>query len=492
MSSPDQPLVQRPWPRRDSGDGPWSGRSALVLDPDLVAARALATTLSRLGCSAQARRGGDDADTPLVATTWDMLIAAPHAIDGRLREQLERLDYRPGILMLEDRGWEPTLERHRDLVDGTVPLPATEDALRLAIGRSLERRDLAEENRQLRDRLAARFALGSIVTRDAALRAVLETVETVADTRANVLILGETGTGKTMLAHALHEHSTRQGGPFVVVNCGALPGSLLESELFGHAKGSFTGAIKDKVGRFEKADGGTLFLDEINSATLDLQVKLLRVIQERAFERVGESNTRRVDVRIVTASNADLVQEIDAGRFREDLYWRLNVVTLKLPALRDRLGDLALLIEHFVARHAAEYDKLVDRVHPDCLTLLAAQRWPGNVRQLENVLERAVLLCQGRELIPADLGPEILAATPAAGIEGLEASLALGLRNLERLPSLKDALEGPERQIIRRALELCRGSRQETAEMLQINRTTLFNKMRKYELMDLTFQAQDR
>ena len=259
-------------------------------------------------------------------------------------------------------------------------------------------------------------------------------------------------------------------------------------------RGAFTGAVRDKVGRVEQADGGTLFLDEINSASLDLQIKLLRVIQDRSFEAVGDGTTRQVDVRVIAASNADLEQEIAAGRFREDLYYRLHVVCLFLPPLRERPSDLALLVEHFLQRYREEYGKPITRVHPDCLAIFASHPWPGNVRQLENAIERAVLLCKGEELLPEHLGSELLerdgpgaGALPATAQDGTEHSLAQGLLNLSRLPSLKRALEGPERMIIARALELCEGSRQRAAEMLEINRTTLFNKMKKYGLMDLTF-----
>jgi two-component system response regulator HydG len=310
---------------------------------------------------------------------------------------------------------------------------------------------------------------------------LLSTVEAVADTRANVLLTGETGTGKTLLARALHQRSSRRAGPFVVVGCGSLPSALLESELIGHVRGAFTGAVRDKPGKFELADQGTIFLDEINSAPLDLQVKLLRVLQERCFERVGDEKTREVDVRVVAATNRPLEDEIAAGRFREDLYWRLKVIALHLPPLRERPRDVVELAQHFLERSAAYYGKTVRSLAPATLAALVAQPWPGNVRELENVIERAVLLASGVVLQPADLGQEREAPEPAIP---RNSDLEAGLKGLAELPPLKQALEESERAILVRALELTAGSRSRAARMLDINRTTLFNKMRKYGLME--------
>jgi DNA-binding NtrC family response regulator len=256
-----------------------------------------------------------------------------------------------------------------------------------------------------------------------------------------------------------------------------LPASLLASELFGHARGAFTGALRDKPGLFEAADGGTLFLDEIGTASIDLQVKLLRVLQDRAFERVGETKTRTADVRVIAATNADLQAAVAAGRFREDLYWRLNVIAFHLPPLRERPGDVALLAEAFTQRFTRDYAREIQGLEQDCLARLCAYSWPGNVRQLENTIERAVLLCQARSLSVADLPREIGAApvpAPEARLPAAEPG--------SPFPTLKQALAGPERELIQRALERTGGRRQEAAKLLGINRTTLFNKMRKHGL----------
>jgi len=483
-------FVQRPWPQRAPEQSPLARRRILVLDPSVRTARALATQLSRAGASSQVigepTEGSQDRAV-LEGTAWEVIVAAHEALTPPVLEAIRLLRPEPRLIVVAAESELPDNELVA-LASGWLLRPLEEQQLFVAIGRALEQREIGEENRRLRDSLAERHTFGSLVTRDPALRGVLDISKTVADTRASVLILGESGTGKTLLAQAMHQESTRSGAPFVVVNCGALPGNLLETELFGHVKGAFTGAISDRPGKFELADGGTIFLDEINSASLELQVKLLRVLQDKSFERVGDHLTRKVDVRVIAASNRDLEQEIAAGNFRDDLYYRLHVVSLVIPPLRERPGDIALLAEHFLDRYALEYDKAVRRMHADCLAVLVAQPWPGNVRQLENAVERAVLLSKGSELLPGDLGAELRAQSEASAAGSL-ATLSLGLQNLASLPPLKEALEGPEREIILRALELNGGNRQRTAAMLEVNRTTLFTKMRKYGLMSLEFEG---
>jgi DNA-binding NtrC family response regulator len=298
---------------------------------------------------------------------------------------------------------------------------------------------------------------------------VFETVGAVAPTRATVLITGESGTGKSLVARRVHEMSGRSDKPFVEINCGALPEGLLESELFGHAKGSFTGATAERGGRFLAAEGGTLFLDEIGTASQALQIKLLRVIQERTFEPVGSEETVSVDVRLILATNDDLARRVEDGSFRRDLYYRISVVPIHLPPLRERLSDVPLLAQHFLKRFAAENEKHVERIDDNAMTILQAHNWPGNIRELENIVERGVILTQGPVLTPRDLPPD-LAKTATAPEPG------------QTLP-LRKALEIPEREIIERTLRSHNWNRQETAAALMINRTTLFNKMRKYRLL---------
>jgi transcriptional regulator with PAS, ATPase and Fis domain len=289
----------------------------------------------------------------------------------------------------------------------------------------------------------------------------------VAATPTTVLITGESGTGKSLVARAIHQRSNRQDAPFVEVACGALPETLLESELFGHVRGAFTGAVGDKAGKFTQADGGTIFLDEISTATPALQVKLLRVLQDFEFEPVGGTETRRVDVRCILATNQDLEAEVRKGTFRQDLYYRVNVVTIHLPPLRDRLGDIPLLAEHFLVRHCERTGRHVVGFTDEAMRRLQAYGWPGNVRQLENILERAVILTKHAHLTPDDLPDDMRAVGAEAGGDG-------------PIQPLKQALEKPEREIIERTLRAFHGNRQATANALDINRTTLYKKMKRY------------
>ena len=356
--------------------------------------------------------------------------------------------------------------------------PVTDEQVLLTVRRALEHRSLREENRRLRGGAGELFELGGLVSRDPRMGLIFDTVGSVADSRVGILIQGESGTGKTVLARTIHERSARANAPFVVVNCGALPGSLLESDLFGHTRGAFTGAVRDRQGKFAAADGGTIFLDEVSTASPELQVKLLRVIEEGHFERVGESRTRAVDVRILAATNCDLLEEVEAGRFRADLYYRLHVVAIDVPPLRKRVSDIPLLANRCLARFARRHGRDVRGIEPETMARLCAHPWPGNVRELENTLERGVLLARGPELTAHDLFP---------GESGDAASDAAAddPPRLEDLPvgPLKRTLEVPERWLVLRALRHHGGNRQATARALGINRTTLFNKMRRYNLL---------
>lgn len=350
--------------------------------------------------------------------------------------------------------------------------PLIDEELRLAIQRALNQQKVIEENKNLKAQLDLRFGIENIVGHDHRMLKIFDMVDAVADTKATVLITGESGTGKSLVARAVHRRSGRREKPFVEVACGALPETLLESELFGHTAGAFTGAIGDRLGKFMLADHGTIFLDEISTASPNMQVKLLRVLQDLEFEPVGSTKTFRVDTRVILATNDDLAKLVAEGRFRQDLFYRINVINIELPALRERLSDIPLLAEHFLRQVCDDAGRSVCGFTDDAMAALQRYGWPGNVRELENVIERAVLL--GKEAV--------------VGIDDLPSALtSAGTVKVEPAAgrTLKQSLESPERQIIREVLQLHNWNRNATADALGINRTTLYKKMKRLGLEDL-------
>ncbi len=350
--------------------------------------------------------------------------------------------------------------------------PLIDDEILVAFNRALSQQQVIEENEQLKTQLDKRFGRASIIGNDQRMQKTFDMVDNIADTKATVLITGESGTGKSLIARAIHQRSTRRKAPFIEIACGALPENLLESELFGHVAGSFTGATGNKEGKFKQAEGGTIFLDEIGTASPSMQVKLLRVLQELEFEQVGGSQTFKVDTRIILATNEDLSQAVAEGRFREDLYYRVNVINIELPSLRERVSDIPTLVRHFLDKVCEEESKSVEGFDAEALQALTSYDWPGNVRELQNIVERAVLLGKGPLLGVEDLPGHINSVRPAA-----IASSSAGKRQ-----SLKEALEAPERQIILQCLRDNNWNRNETADQLGINRTTLYKKMKKLGL----------
>ena len=353
--------------------------------------------------------------------------------------------------------------------------PVVDQELLFALRRAVSQSRIADENKRLKAELDRRVGLENILSHDPRMLRIFDVIDSIADTRASVLITGENGTGKSMIARAIHRRSRRRQNSFVEVACGALPDNLLESELFGHVAGAFTGANHAKVGKFQHADGGTIFLDEIGTASTALQIKLLRVLQELQFEPLGGLETVSVDTRVILATNEDLQLAVTEKRFRQDLYYRINVIHLELPALRERASDIPLLVEHFLQKSLAEIEKEIEGFTPEAMQALVEHQWPGNIRELENVVQRAVLLSKRPELDVSLLPPSVVGMRAAAGGGSTTASIVRG-------QTLRDALEGPERQIILEVLRINNFSRNLTAEQLGINRTTLYKKMKRLGL----------
>jgi DNA-binding NtrC family response regulator len=349
--------------------------------------------------------------------------------------------------------------------------PLIDEELEMAIERAINQHRVLEENQVLKAQLDLRFGLENVIGHDHRMLRIFDLIDSIADTKVTVLITGESGTGKSIIARAIHRRSARRDKSFVEVACGALPETLLESELFGHVAGAYTGATGDRPGKFALADKGTIFLDEIGTATASMQVKLLRVLQDFEFEQVGGSKTFHVDTRVILATNENLAELVAQGRFRQDLYYRINVINIELPPLRDRISDIPLLARHFLDIVCQESGKKMRGFTPEALGIMQAYRWPGNVRELENVVERAVLLGKSDVVRPEDLPTNLTAGAPIRVEQ-------VGNR------TLKQALEAPERQIILEVLESNGWNRQLTAEHLGINRTTLYKKMKRLGLED--------
>ena len=353
-----------------------------------------------------------------------------------------------------------------------VSKPFQIDELTHALGSALEQRRLKSENAYLRAQLDARYQLGGIVGKSPVMKRLIQTLETVATANSTILISGETGTGKEVVARAIHHHSGRHTQRFVALNCSAIPETLLEAELFGHVRGAFTGAVGNRQGRLEQAHKGTLFLDEVGTMSTALQTKLLRVLQEREFERIGDSNTMKVDVRVIAATNSDLKRMVQDGQFREDLYYRLNVIPVHLPPLRDRKDDVPLLVQHFVDKMRTETTGPSLSVSQEAMRALMAYGWPGNVRQLENAIERASAFRGGRGQIEvADLPPEIASIPVETTMPGV--LLPDGGLDLEAL------IANIERELIERALERTNSNKNRAAQLLHLKRTTLVEKIKR-------------
>lgn len=444
----------------------------LVIDDEDSMCNFMEIMLTKEGYEVASTTSGIDGVERLRGQNFDVVIADLSMPEISGMEVLSEIKSFKGdqevIMMTAFASVETAIEAMKQGATDYVTKPFKVDEIKLVIEKSLNRKNLITENATLKRQLQSDNSFENFIGNSEAVVNLKTLASRVAGSDSTVLIRGESGTGKDLIARAIHLHSPRCGGPFVSINCAALPESLLESELFGHKKGSFTGAIKDKDGLFKVAGGGTFFLDEIGNTSLAIQVKLLRVLEEKRIMPVGGTQPIDVDVRLIAATNADLEADVESGRFRADLFYRLNVIPIQIPALRDRADDIPLLVTHFVNKVCAKESIPVKQVSSRAMELLLSYRWPGNVRELENVLERAVLLCRGNELDVSDL-PEKLSKS-------------------ERVQVVQDStpssptLETLEKAYIHFVMEQTQGKKTEAARILGIDTSTLYRKIQRYDL----------
>ncbi len=444
----------------------------VLVDDDDGSRSAMATGLRRVGYEISEFDSGETALAPFEAgEPVDVLLTDVRmpGMDGyELVRRVRALRPEIAVLMVTAFGdVDGAVQALQGGADDYLTKPVNLVELRRRVELQLERTSLTRDKRELQERLEKLVGFENIIGRSPTMQRVFERVRVVAPAPSTVLIVGESGSGKELIANAIHEHSPRAAGRFVALNCGAIPGEILEAELFGHEKGAFTGAHQRRIGKLEAASGGTLFLDEISELSTDLQVKLLRVLEERRITRVGGNEEIPVDFRLVAATNRDLESEVASGRFRKDLYYRLKVVTVALPPLRERGEDIPLLVAHFIERFNVQLGRNVNRVTPGLLAVLRTHPWPGNVRELRNAVENMVLFCRGDELTLGDLPPEYREARP------VERPAAAG----EWVPR---PMADIEREAILRTLDHTNGHRARAAQLLDIGLRTLQRKLKEY------------
>jgi DNA-binding NtrC family response regulator len=456
-----------------------NGKHILVVDDEPLVRRSLSEFLTLQGYTVSIAANGREALDLLRDYSADIVITdlkMPEIGGLQLLKQIKKSYPETRVIMVTGfASIESAVEAIREGAYDYVTKPIVDKEIKIVIERLVQQKQLQEENIKLKEQLAEgrRERFHNIVGKDEKMQKIYTLIEAIATTRATVLIHGESGTGKRLIAHAVHKYNAEERDkPFVEVSCGALTETLLESELFGHVRGAFTGAIKDKPGRFALANGGSIFLDEIDAFTPALQVKLLRVLQEGEFERVGDNKTAKVDVRVIAATNQNLEELIAQGKFRKDLFYRLNIISIEIPPLRERKQDIPLLVEDFIQKHSRHIRKKIEGVAAEAMERLMDYSWPGNIRELENVIERAIILTKGPRIIIDDL-PDFL-----NHVKEKEA-LAENNNHLK----LKDALKDPEKELILKALESANWNRNEAAGILGINRTTLYKKMHKLGLL---------
>lgn len=448
-----------------SGESMKENARILVVDDEPMVCLALTNWLEEENYLTKAVGGGPEAIASLREENWDIVLLDLRmpGMDGiEVLKQVQEIAPQTVVIMMTAYASIPgAVQAMQEGAYDYVVKPLDVDQLTLMLNRIVEHQQLITENILLRKSLTEQYEFEDIIGRSEAMQEVFETIKAVTDTNATVLITGETGTGKELVARAIHSNSSQRYGPFVATSCGALPETLLESELFGYEKGAFTGADRTKKGRFELAHGGTLFLDEVGDISIKTQIKLLRVLQEKSFRRLGGTESIKVDVRLISATNRDLVAAIEEGSFRSDLYYRLNVVTIHLPPLRERKDDVPLLAAHFINKYNVEFNKKFDRVDRKAMDFMVDYHWPGNVRELENAIERAIVIDQGPDVKVDHL--------PFCNVEAIPTEEPQSLQEVERL-HIEKMLQRNDWNIAK------------TARLLNIDRSTLHKKIKKFGL----------
>jgi len=453
-------------------------RRVLVVDDEENIRLVLRTLLKRHGYEVETAPGGEEAVGLVESFGPDVVITdvrMPRMGGMDLLGTLRAKGNDATVIVMSAYG---NLDQAIDAIKAGaydyIQKPFKPDEVVLALRKAEERESLRRENRVLREEIRREHRFEDILAKSAVMQGVFRTIAKIANYKTTVLITGESGVGKELVARALHTRSSRAGEPFIVVNCGAIPENLLESELFGHKKGAFTDAVHDRSGLFAEADAGTLFLDEIGELPLGLQVKLLRVLEDGKIRKLGETKDVAVDVRIVAATHRDLLKETQKGRFREDLFYRLNVLPIVVPPLRERREDIPVLIEHFMARNNARLGTSINGLDSEARRLLYEHPWPGNVRELENTIERAMVLCESDKLMPSDLPERIREAQ-----NPVQMQLASGELSVKKTTRIIEEI------LIRRALQKTKGNRTRAAEVLEISHRALLYKIKDYKITDL-------
>jgi two-component system response regulator AtoC len=450
----------------------------LIIDDEKNMRHMLKVLLGKAGYGVESAADGASALQLMEQSDFDFVlcdIKMPRMDGMKLLENAkEKFPEKTYIMMSAYGTVETALEAMKEGAYDYISKPFKEDEVLLTLKKAEERERLKEENIRLKtklDEIERKYSFRNIVARSEAMAHVFDLVSKVAEHKTTVLITGESGTGKELFARAIHTDGPRASGPLVSINCAGIPENLLESELFGYKKGAFTDAVKDKQGHFEEADGGTIFLDEIGEMPMSLQVKLLRVLQEEEITPLGDVGSKKIDVRVIAATSKTLDKEVEEGRFREDLFYRLNVMTIHLPALRERRGDIPLLVGYFIDIFNKKLKKNIEGLSSEAMPILMEYTWPGNVRELENVIERAILLATGRWISPAELPDNMLQTQKLPPYLGSDEDL-----------SIKKASKWMERNLIEKALKLTGGNRTQAAKILEVSRPMLISKIKEYGL----------